>query len=122
MAHYPFRFWPQGKAVPIDRTLWQIPASAVMLITTGSRLDTEMPVWWADRMLAFLEAHQDVHWLLVGVPDGWQHSSLSAHSRIHGITKQLALLFLWTKTETGSGPYAELADPARLLHYPSGQH
>ena len=91
MAHYPFRFWSKGKATPVDRTQWQIPASAVMLITTGSRLDTEMPVWWADRMLAFLEAHQDVHWLLVGVPDGWQHSSLSAHSRIHGITKQLAL-------------------------------
>lgn len=91
MAHYPFRFWPQGKAVPIDRTQWQIPASAVLLITTGSRLDTEMPVWWADRMLAFLEAHQDVHWLLVGVPDGWQHASLSVHSRIHGITKQLGL-------------------------------
>ncbi|MBC7648868.1 MAG: hypothetical protein H7197_07120 [Vitreoscilla sp.] len=91
MTHYPFRFWPQGKAVPIDRMRWQIPASAVMLITTGSRLDTEMPVWWADRMLAFLEAHQDVHWLLVGIPDGWQHPSLSAHSRIHGNTKQLAL-------------------------------
>ena len=46
-------------------------------------------------MLAFLEAHQDVHWLLIGVPEGWQHgwqqSGLSVHARIHGITKQLAL-------------------------------
>lgn len=91
LAHYPFRFWPKANALPVDRKQWQIPASSVILITTGSRLDTEMPAWWVDRMLVFLEAHKDVHWLLVGIPEGWQHSSLSVHSRVLGITKQLML-------------------------------
>lgn len=88
LAHYPFRFWPKGKAAPVDRAALQVPASAVVLITTGNRLDTEMPQPWLDKMVALMDAHQNVHWLQVGMPQGWKHAGLPVHTRIHGIAQQ----------------------------------
>jgi glycosyltransferase involved in cell wall biosynthesis len=91
VASYPFRFWPKGQAVPVDREPIPIPAAAVALITTGNRLDAEMPPPWRERMLAFLEAHQEAHWLLVGVPEGQPVDGLRGHSRIHGAPHQSRL-------------------------------
>ena len=90
-AHYSFRFWPKGQAVPMDRAQLQIPVSAVILITTGYRLDTEMPQSWLDLMLGFMNAHQEVHWLLVGMPEGRLVTGHSEHPRIHSIAPQLML-------------------------------
>src|SRR6185369_6131598 len=94
MAHYPFRFWPKGQAIPVDRAPLQVPASAVALITTGTRLDVEMPAPWRDRMLASIEAHQEVHWLLVGAEEGQPLAGLPAHPRIHVAAHQ-SLLEKW---------------------------
>ena len=91
LAHYPFRFWPKGQAVPIDRAKLQIPATAVVLITTGYRLDTEMSEPWRGQMLDFIEAHQNVHWLLIGIPEGQPVSDLPARSRIHCFAPQVPL-------------------------------
>jgi len=91
VAHFPFRFWPKGQAQPVDRASMEIPESAVALTTTGNRLDTEMPAAWRDRMVAFIEAHQEVHWLLVGVPEGQPVQGLPAHSRIHCAAPQSRL-------------------------------
>ncbi len=89
--HYPFRFWPKGQAVPMDRAQLGIPVSNVILITTGHRLNTEMPQAWLDRMLAFTNAHPDVHWLLVGLPQGHMVAGLPEHPRIHSVEPQTEL-------------------------------
>jgi len=91
IAHYPFRFWPKGDVIPINRAKLQIPESAVVLITTGYRLDTQMPLHWCERMQAFIEVHSDVHWLLIGMPEGQSVVGWPAHSRIHGLVPQLGL-------------------------------
>ena len=91
LAHYPFRFWPKGQAVPIDRAKLEIPATAVVLITTGYRLDTEMSEPWRGQMLDFIDAHQNVHWLLIGIPEGQPVSDLPARSRIHCFAPQVPL-------------------------------
>jgi hypothetical protein len=91
LVHYPYRFWPKGPPVPVDRALLQIPKSAVVLITAGYRLDTEMPLPWRSRMLAFMETHQNVHWLLLGVAKETALEGLPVHARIHSLAPQLGL-------------------------------
>jgi glycosyltransferase involved in cell wall biosynthesis len=88
VAHFPYRFWPKGPMNPVDLTRLSIPACAVVLVTTGHRLNTEMPAPWCNQMLGFMEAQAGVHWLLIGpVP-----AELAEHPRLHVMapTKGLA--------------------------------
>ncbi len=81
VAHFPYRFWPKGQMNPANLDALHIPHSAVVLVTTGHRLDTEMPAPWCDQVLAFMAAHPEVHWLLIGpVP-----AELAAQPRVHAM-------------------------------------
>jgi hypothetical protein len=91
VADYPFRFWPKGKAVPIDRASIQLPASAVVLGTAGYRLDIEITPQWYEPMLAFIEAHSEVYWLLIGIPEGQASTCLPQHPRIRSVAPQQTL-------------------------------
>lgn len=90
-AHFPFRFWPAGKVTPVDRLSVGLPATAVVLVTVGFRLDTEIAPPWSEQMLAFVAAHAEVHWLLVGVPAGTAPAALPPHPRIQMVPAQLRL-------------------------------
>lgn len=94
VVHFPFRFWPKGQAVPIDRSSLHIPASALVLITIGYRLDIEMSQPWSDFMISFIESHPEVHWLLVGIPEGRSLNNIRQHSRIHTMIPQ-SLVETW---------------------------
>lgn len=86
--HFPFRFQPMGQAAPLDRAALGLPADATLLVTAGFRLDTEIAAPWSGHMLAFVEAHPDVHWLLIGIPNGEQPGGLPQHPRIHCVAPQ----------------------------------
>jgi hypothetical protein len=91
VAHYPFRFWPKGKAVPINRTSIELPESAVVLGTAGYRLDVEITPQWYAPMLAFIENHSEAHWLLIGIAEGQVLAGLPIHPRIYRLAPQLNL-------------------------------
>lgn len=97
VAHYPFRFWPKGQVVPVDRALVPLPASAVVLVTAGYRLEVEASSPWRESMLAFIEAHAEVHWLLIGIPEGQSPAGLPLHPRIHTVAPRL-ILETWLAT------------------------
>jgi len=86
-AHFPFRFWPVGNVTPVDRRVAGVPASAIVLVTVGYRLDTEIVPPWSGQMAAFVAAHAQVHWLLIGVAAG-KAPELPANSRIHMVPAQ----------------------------------
>jgi hypothetical protein len=85
--HYPYRFWPVGPAVPVTRETLQIPDDAVVLVTAGYRLLLEMPDSWLQNMRAFLDAHSQVYWLLVGMTHE-QQASWPVHPRIQCVEPQ----------------------------------
>lgn len=83
---FPFRFWPMGECPPLDAATLALPANAVMLMTVGYRLGVEIGSPWREDMLAFVEAHPAVHWVLIGVPPGETLAGLS-HPRIHQLVE-----------------------------------
>lgn len=85
---FPFRFWPVGPATPVDRASMGLPSDATLLVTAGYRLDTEIVSPWREQMLEFVEARPEVHWLLVGVPEGQSPGALPSHPRIHLVAPQ----------------------------------
>lgn len=85
---FPFRFWPSGPVTPVDRAIVGLPADVTLLVTAGYRLDAEIVSPWSGHMLGFLETHPEVHWLLVGVPEGQSPASLPVHPRIHRVAPQ----------------------------------
>lgn len=89
--HFPFRFQPTVQAAPVDRAAVGLPAAATLLVTAGFRLDTEIAAPWSAQMLAFVDAHPDVHWLLIGVPNGQPPGGLPRHPRIHCVAPQSQL-------------------------------
>lgn len=91
VVHYPFRFWPVGQASPMERATSGLPAEATVLITAGYRLGSEITPPWSEHMLAFLDAHPGVHWLLVGVSAAQSPVHVAAHPRIHLIAYQANL-------------------------------
>lgn len=91
VAHFPFRFWPTGKATPVARSAVGLPDNAVVLVTVGSRLDTEIAPPWSGRMAAFVAAHSEVHWLLIGVRAGTVPPHVAPHPRIYTLPAQLKL-------------------------------
>jgi glycosyltransferase involved in cell wall biosynthesis len=88
VVDFPFRFWPNGPTIPFDWVSRHIPASAVVLVSVGYRLGMEMTQSWLEHMLSFLEAHQQVHWLLIGSAETEVLASLPRHARIHIIEPQ----------------------------------
>lgn len=88
VVHFPFRFWPVGQAVPRERATSGLPAEATVLITVGYRLGSEIAPPWSENMLAFLEEHPGVHWLLVGVSAGQSPVHVAAHPRVHLVGSQ----------------------------------
>lgn len=79
---FPFRFWPADPFVAVNREALGLPADAVVLMTVGYRLDTEIASPWREHMLAFIDAQPSVHWVLIGVAEGQALAGLSTHSRI----------------------------------------
>lgn len=96
---FPFRFEPQGQAVPMERSALGLPADAVLLVTAGYRLDTEIAAPWSMQMQALLESQPGWHWLLVGVSAEQTLTGLVAHPRIHRVAPQKTL-----------GPWLAMAD------------
>ncbi|RJF99487.1 glycosyltransferase [Noviherbaspirillum saxi] len=88
---FPFRFWPKGPATPVDRATVGLAATATVLVTAGVRLHFEILPPWSERIVDFVEAHPDVHWLLIGVAKGKSLPGLPLHPRIHLIPPQLNL-------------------------------
>jgi len=88
IVDFPFRFWPNGPAIPVDWVSKNIPESAVVLVVVGYRLGMEMPQPWLEQMLSFLEDNKQVHWLLIGSAEAEVLDSLPRHSRIHIIGPQ----------------------------------
>ena len=64
--HYPFRLaLPPDRAV-LSRQVLGVADDALVLLSVGFRLNAEIQGAWAARMEAFLEAHPQAVWLLVG--------------------------------------------------------
>lgn len=87
-AHFPYRFWALEPAGRPSRADIAVPADAVLLVSTGHRLAAEMPAAWVDGLLAFLDAHPRVHWLLVGPPQAQCEALARGHARVHGLPHQ----------------------------------
>jgi hypothetical protein len=79
---FPFRFWPVEAFVPVERDALGLPADACVLITVGYRLPTEMASPWREQMLAFVDRHPAVHWVLIGVLPG-EADRFPSHPRVH---------------------------------------
>jgi len=81
-AYFPYRFWPRGKAAPIDMEELEIPKQATVLVTAGYRFATDIVPPWSTRMIDFLETNEHVYWLLVGVTSKDRRNGLVMHDRI----------------------------------------
>lgn len=64
--YHPQRIALKPISQPITRAALDLPDAAVVLISVGSRLDSEITGNWAIRMQAWLRSHPHVVWLLVG--------------------------------------------------------
>lgn len=80
---FPFRFWPAEPFAKIPRASLGVAEDAVVLITAGFRLNTEITAPWSTRMWDFVDTHFDTHWVLMGVPTGESLPGLRSHPRIH---------------------------------------
>lgn len=63
--HHPYRVLRKA-APPLQRKDLDLPADALVLLTVGARLASEINGPWAQRMLAVLERHPRTVWLLAG--------------------------------------------------------
>lgn len=88
VTHFPYRFWPAQTAETASRELLNVPRSAMLLVSSGHRLHTEMPAAWTEQLLAFLDEHPQVHWLLVGVRTELHDAVTARHPRLHCLTHQ----------------------------------
>jgi len=80
---YSNRFNVKAAPQARSRALLGLPESAMLWVTTGTRLHHEISPAWRDAVLAALERKPDCHWLLVGVAQeqlgGWP----AQHPRVH---------------------------------------
>lgn len=90
-VHYPHRFWPAGPAAG-DRTAARaaidVPTDAVLLVSSGHRLQVEATPEWTQSMVAFLDAHPGAHWLLVGVHESHRAAFAALHARVRVLPHQ----------------------------------
>jgi glycosyltransferase involved in cell wall biosynthesis len=64
--HYPYRIALAPARAALSRRALDLPDDALVLVSVGFRLNAEIRGTWAARMEAFLEAHPQALWLLVG--------------------------------------------------------
>jgi hypothetical protein len=104
---FPFRFWPVEAFVPVERDALGLPADACVLITVGYRLPTEMASPWREQMLAFVDRHPAVHWVLIGVLPG-EADRFPSHPRVHILPPQTSVAGL-----AGHGGHLRQSSPYR---------
>jgi len=63
---YPYRIALTPQQAELSRQAIGLPQDALVLVSVGFRLKAEIRDPWAARMEAFLEAHPQAQWLLVG--------------------------------------------------------
>lgn len=87
-VHFPYRFWAAEQAGSPSRADIAVPTHAVLLVSTGHRLAAEMPSSWVDGLLAFLDSHPRVHWLLVGPSPAQCEALACRHVRVRCLAHQ----------------------------------
>lgn len=85
LKRFPYRFRSRGIATPIDRAKIGVPDNAVLMVTAGLRLSSEVMPPWSDQILVLLNKWTNVHWLLIGQPAEQPLSGVPSHPRIHVI-------------------------------------
>lgn len=88
VAHFPYRFWPVQTTETASRDALGLPREAILLASSGYRLQAEMPREWMDQLLAVLDKHPLAHWLLIGIPEAQQQAILAHHPRLHCLPHQ----------------------------------
>ncbi len=91
---FPYRFQSKGPVAADARLRAGLPDGAILIATTGHRLDREMSPAWVAQMLALLDREPDVHWVLVGLLPGQKLTAIPDHPRIH-LHPQVAHLERW---------------------------
>ncbi len=87
-SHFPFRFWPVQTGSALSRDVLGVPEDAILLVSSGHRLHTELQPEWAAHILGFLDAHPQIHWLLIGM-HGQLHEAMARwHPRLHSVPHQ----------------------------------
>ncbi|HEX8956957.1 MAG TPA: glycosyltransferase [Burkholderiaceae bacterium] len=67
LGHYhPFRIRLKTAGADLPRTELGLHDDALVLLSVGARLHTEIDGPWAERMVALLQKHPKIQWLLVG--------------------------------------------------------
>jgi len=64
--YHPFRAQRRSCGAAVARSTLAIPADAILMISIGSMLSVQINGPWARRIGAMLDAHPQLHWLLLG--------------------------------------------------------
>ncbi len=88
---FPYRFWPEKPVDAVSRAALGVPPAALLLVSTGQRLVTEMTPDWRAAIEAFVQDNPHVHWLLVGA-DGHLPGQVPTGPRVHVLPSQPDLL------------------------------
>jgi hypothetical protein len=91
LADFPFRFWPTQAGAAASRGAIDVPPKALLMVTTGNRLESEISPAWGGEMVRFLDDHPQAHWLLVGPPQPQHERFLRLHPRIRVLPSQADL-------------------------------
>ncbi|MFA9217549.1 MAG: glycosyltransferase, partial [Sphingomonadaceae bacterium] len=87
LAYYhPFRARRRPCGAPAQRVDLGIPDAALLMISIGNQLATQIDGPWAARMGALMDAEPQLHWLLLG-GSGAAPAALAAHApgRVHAL-------------------------------------
>lgn len=82
---YPYRIALPPEGMPISRHALGLPQDALVLVSVGFRLRSEIRGTWAARMEAFLEAHPQMQWLLIGSGPQMPPALANRSRRIHSL-------------------------------------
>lgn len=85
---FPFRFWPSQPGDAASRSAIEVPQEAMLMVTTGHRLSVEMPADWCAGIVALLEEHPGLHWLLVGLQPQHHAKFAALHGRVRVLPAQ----------------------------------
>lgn len=85
------KFWPSDNIKPVSRKLLDVPEDAILMITTGYRLDKEIKAPWIDKMCTMIDSFSDAYWLLIGIDDNKIPMNLPIHPRIKLLKPQESL-------------------------------
>jgi hypothetical protein len=90
-VHFPFRFWRSAASCGASRSQIGVPDEAVLLVTSGWRLNSEITPDWCDEVLRRLEAQPQLHWLVIGLGGGDNALFSRQHARLHVLPRQADL-------------------------------